>query len=56
MKFEAKQVVQLENIMQRLADILEKAALNDPMMVGLAKAYGLMALAYAHADFRKVEI
>lgn len=56
MKFEAKQVAQLEYIMDRLGAVLEKAELNNPMMVGLAKAYALSALAYAHATMKEVHL
>lgn len=56
MKLEVKQAAQLETIMDKLAGVLENRSLNDPLTVGLAKAYALCVLAYTHAEFKRVEI
>ena len=49
MRFTKKQINTLGYVMDRLGAVLEKADLNNPLMVGLAKAYALTALSYSEA-------
>ena len=54
MKFSTKQAATLETVMERLGEIVLKEPLNNPMTVGLAKAYALAALAYAEGSMEIV--
>lgn len=56
MKFSAPQIVTLGEVMDRLGAIVKDGKLNEPMMVGLAKAYALSALAYAYATLDRGQI
>lgn len=49
MIFTKKQIDTLEEVMDRLGEVVKAARFDQPLAVGIAKAYALTALAYAEA-------
>lgn len=49
MIFTKKQIETLGEVMDRLGEVVKQARFNEPLSVGIAKAYALTALAYAEA-------
>jgi hypothetical protein len=56
LKFTQKQITLLSENMDRIGEVVHGIRLDQPQGIGLAKAYALLALAYAEASGEKVNL